>query len=256
MRLTVLGCTGSMPGPDAPAAGYLVRADGFALALDLGNGTLAALCRQVDPFDLDALALSHLHPDHCADVSALVVYRRYHPYRPASATAPVPVYGPGETASRLAAAYAPSAAELAGTDLSDVLDIRPFGSPAAQVGPFRLVTALVKHPCEAYAIRVEHGDASLVYTGDTGPCAALEQLAAGADLLLAEATWTHDPSRPPDLHLSGRQAGELAATAGVGRLLLTHVAPWTDPAEVLAEAKQAFDGPIEVVAAGNHYDIR
>jgi len=253
MRLTVLGCTGSMPGPDSPAAGYLVRTDGFALALDLGNGTLGTLMRCMDPFDLGGLAFSHLHPDHCADATALLVYLRYHPVPP-EGRRPLPVFGPSETAYRLAAASAPSAAELATIDLSDVFDVRPFDGGTVHIGPFELSAAPVAHPCESYALRVRHGGATLVYTGDSGPCDELSKLAAGADVLLAEATWTDHPSRPKDLHLSGLQAGRLAATAGVGRLLLTHVAPWTDASAVLAEARQVFDGPVELVAAGRSYD--
>jgi ribonuclease BN (tRNA processing enzyme) len=254
MRLTVLGCSGSIPGPDSPAAGYLVRAGGFALGLDLGNGTLGAMQRHLDPFDLGGLALSHLHPDHCADTTALVVYLRYHPRRPV-ARPRLPVYGPSETASRLAAAAASSAAELATSDLSDVFDIRPLGGGTVQIGPFELTSAPVAHPCEAYALRVRHGGVTLVYTGDSGPCDELSKLAAGADVLLAEATWTDHPSRPKDLHLSGLQAGQLAAAAGVGRLLVTHVAPWIDRSAVLAEASQAFDGPVELVGAGLNYDV-
>lgn len=254
MRLTVLGCSGSMPGADSASAGYLVRADGFALGLDLGNGTLGAMQRHIDPLELDALALSHLHPDHCADVAALVVYRRYHPRRPVP-LAPMPLYGPSESATRLAAAYAPSASELAETDISDVFDVRALDGSTVHIGPFRVTAAPVAHPCEAYGLRVEWGGKSLVYTGDSGPCQSLVELAAGADLLLAEATWTHDDSRPPDLHLSGRQAGELATEANAGRLLLTHIAPWTDRAEILAEASDTFDGPVELAAPDQHYDL-
>jgi ribonuclease BN (tRNA processing enzyme) len=255
MRLTVLGCSGSMPGADSPAAGYLVQTDGFALALDLGNGTFGALQRHLEPSRLDALALSHLHPDHCSDVSALVVYRRYHPGR-AAGRPPMPLFGPAESAARLAALYAPSAAELAETDLSDVLDVRVFEPGATvQAGPFELAAARVAHPCEAYAIRVRGAGRTLVYTGDSGPCQALDELAAGADLLLSEASWTHDENRPPDLHLSGVQAGELATSATAGRLLLTHVVPWTKPADVLAEARQTYGGPVELAEAGASYDV-
>ena len=82
MRLTVLGCSGSGPGPFSPASGYLVTAGDARLTLDLGNGTFGALQRHLDPWQLDAVAFSHLHPDHCADFTALVVYRRYHPHAP------------------------------------------------------------------------------------------------------------------------------------------------------------------------------
>jgi len=255
MRLTVLGCSGSTPGPDSPAAGYLVLTDGFTVALDLGNGTVGAMQRHLDPFELGGLALSHLHPDHCADVSALHVYLRHHPEPPAHRRR-LPVFGPSETATRLAAAVAPSKEELAVTDLSDVFDIQPLDDGATvHIGPFELSCAPVAHPCEAYALRLEHGGTSLVYTGDSGPCDELSRLAAGADVLLAEATWTDHPSRPEGMHLSGLQAGQLAAAAGASRLLLTHVAPWTDRCAVLNEAREAFDGPVELVAAGLSYDF-
>lgn len=253
MRLTVLGCSGSLPGPESPSAGYLVRAGDHAIALDLGNGTLGVLQRHLDPFALSAVVLSHLHPDHCADTTGLLVYLRYHPHRPAGWT-PLAVHGPSETASRLAAASAASAAELAALDLSDVFDFRRLDGSTVQLGPFALTSTRVAHPCEAYALRVEHGGTSLVYTGDSGPCENLTKLASGADVLLSEATWTDHPSRPRDLHLSGLQAGRLAASAGVGRLLLTHVAPWTEPSAVLAEARRTFDGPVELVGPGCSYD--
>ncbi|HEY0640373.1 MAG TPA: MBL fold metallo-hydrolase [Pseudonocardiaceae bacterium] len=253
MRLTVLGCSGSLPGPASPSAGYLLEADGVAVALDLGNGTLSALQRAVEPFELGAVALSHLHPDHCADTTGLLVYLRYHPRRPAG-WRPLPVYGPSETRERLAGASATSAAELAEIDMSDVFEFHGYGGEQ-RIGPFAVTTATAAHPCEAYATRLEHDGRSLVYTGDTGPCAAVTELARGADVLLSEASWTDDPSRPADLHLSGVQAGELATAAGVGRLLLTHVLPWADRDAVLAEARSTFDGPVELVEVGGVYEV-
>src|SRR3712207_1146197 len=122
MLLTVLGCAGSVPAPESPASGYLVRAGNTSVVLDLGNGTFGALQRYLDPFTIDALVLSHLHPDHCADVSALTVYRRYHPHP--RFNDPLPLYGPPDAAERLVAAYAPNADERNATDLSDTYDFR------------------------------------------------------------------------------------------------------------------------------------
>ncbi|HVE96405.1 MAG TPA: MBL fold metallo-hydrolase [Pseudonocardiaceae bacterium] len=252
MLLTVLGCSGSVPGPESPASGYLVRAGDTTVVLDLGNGAFGALQRYLDPFALDALILSHLHPDHCADVSALTVYRRYHPHPPPGG--PLPLYGPSEVAQRLVASYAPSAYERSVTDLSDVYDFQLFGEPLG-IGGLEVRAAPVDHPCEAYALRISHAGRTLVYSGDTGPCPQLVELANGADVLLAEASWPDRPGNPRGIHLSGRDAGEAAAAAGVGRLLITHVPPWTDAEQVLTEAKDAFDGPTELVRAGAHYDI-
>ena len=167
MWLTVLGCSGSGPGPHSPASGYLLAAGATRLTLDLGNGTFGALQRHLDPWQLDAALFSHLHPDHCADFSSLVVHRRYHPRPPFEPTTrPLPVFAPAEAPTRFAAAYAPSAAELAGTDLTDAFAFHPLSDGArAEVAGVALRARAVDHPCEAYALRVEHGGRSLVYSG-------------------------------------------------------------------------------------------
>src|SRR5690606_34909837 len=137
MRLTILGCAGSVPGPGTNASGYLLEADDFTLALDLGNGTVSALQQLQDPFDLDALLLSHLHPDHCADFAALTVIRRYHPERP-GADRRLPVYGPAGTEQRLVNLYAPNERERAETDLTDSYSFAPLPSEPTMIGPFEV----------------------------------------------------------------------------------------------------------------------
>jgi ribonuclease BN (tRNA processing enzyme) len=256
VNLSVLGCSGSAPGPRAPSSGYLLEADDFLLGIELGNGTLAELQAQHDPFDLDALLFSHLHPDHCADFTALTVVRRYHPAPPYDPRVHrLPVHAPSEAPSRFVAAYSPDEADRALTDLSDVFDFRPLACGTVHIGPFQVHVAKAEHPCEAYSFRIVHNGRSLVYTGDSGPSAALAELTVGADALLSEASWTHGENRPPDMHLSGTQAGRLAHVASVGRLLVTHVPPWTDPAAVLAEARAEFAGPAELVVLGGTYEI-
>lgn len=257
MQLTVLGCSGSVPGPDSPASGYLVRSGDTAVVLDLGNGTLGAMQREIDPFDLDAVILSHLHPDHCADVSAMTVFRRYHPAPPHRR--PLPLYGPACIAERLIAAYATDVDDRIVTDLSDVYEYRQLRESAQhepiRIGPMVITAALMEHPCEAYAIRIQVGDTVLVYSGDTGPCPQLANFSQGANLFLAEASWPHTDTMPKGVHMSGREAGEAAAKAQVGRLVLTHVPPWTDAQQVLREATEVYDGPIELATPGVGYDI-
>ncbi|ACU97891.1 metal-dependent hydrolase, beta-lactamase superfamily III [Saccharomonospora viridis DSM 43017] len=256
VRLTILGCCGSIPGPDQAASGYLLEADGFRLGLDLGNGTLARLQTVCDPFELNALVLSHLHPDHCADFSALTVLRRYHPNPPYDPRRHrLPVHAPAEAPTRLANAYAPHEAERQETDLSDVFDFRTLSPEPRRIGPFTVTPVPVLHPTESFGVRITYGDVSFAYTGDTGLCAALDELADGVDVLLCEASWTSGPDRPDGLHLSGAQAGELAARARVGRLLLTHIPPWSDGDAILAEAEAAFDGPTERVTQGAVYEF-
>jgi ribonuclease BN (tRNA processing enzyme) len=256
VRLTVLGCSGSTPGPREPSSGYLLEAGDFALCVELGNGTLAELYAVRDPFTLDGLVFSHLHPDHCADFTALTVLRRWHPSPPVDpAVHRLPVYAPKEAPTRFAAADAPGQAELAEADLTDVYDFRPLTPGIQTIGPFTVTAAEVDHPCETYGFRFTHDGRTLAYTADTGVCDALDDLAAGADVLLGEASWTHSDDRPSGVHLSGRQLGELATRAGVGRLLVTHVAPWTDPQAVLAEARAAYAGETILVRRGGTYSV-
>ncbi|HEY2059812.1 MBL fold metallo-hydrolase [Amycolatopsis sp. NBC_01480] len=255
MRLTILGCSGSIPGPNTAASGYLLEAEGFQLGLELGNGAFAQLQTVLDPFDLDALVLSHLHSDHCADVNALTVLRRYHPAPPYPARPQrLPLYGPPDAPSRLAHLYAADADERAGADLSDVYEFHALREERLSIGPFEVTAVAVHHPTPAFGLRVSYGGRILAYTGDTGPCAALGELADGVDVLLSEASWTDAADRPGGVHLSGKQAGELAKDAGVGRLLLTHIAPWTDRGAVLAEASAVFPDT-EAVRQGSVYDI-
>ncbi len=253
MRLTVIGCSGSFPGPHSPASCYLVEApyEGrtFRLVLDLGNGAFGALQRHVDPYTVDAVGLSHLHADHCLDLCSYYVARKYHPEGP---RAPIPVYGPFGTADRLAVAYGLPL----DPGMRSEFEFRAWSAGEARtVGPFAISTAPACHPVEAYLIRIEHAGRSFVYTGDTGPTGAVADLARGADLLLSEATFRSDDTNPPDLHLTGRQAGAYAAAAGVGRLVVTHVPPWYEPAGMVDEARSAYSGPVEAARPGATYDL-
>jgi ribonuclease BN (tRNA processing enzyme) len=116
----------------------------------------------------------------------------------------------------------------------------------------------VEHPVEAYAVRVAENvpdGGTLVFSGDTGPCRALVDLARGADLLLAEAAFLEQPENLPGLHLTGREAATAAQEAAVGQLVLTHIPPWNDPDAVLAEAVPHFDGPVALAISGAAWTI-
>ncbi|GAA4870529.1 MBL fold metallo-hydrolase [Saccharopolyspora cebuensis] len=255
MKLTILGCSGSIPGPESPASGYLVESGGSRIVLDLGNGTLGALQRVADPFELDAVLFSHLHPDHCADFGALTVLRRYHPAPPYDTRQRrLPVFAPAEAPERFAALHATDEAERQQTDLSDVFDFVPMPQEL-RIGPFHVQPVPVAHVCPAWGFRITADDAVLAYTGDTGPCPALDELGRDADVLLAEASWPHHPEAPDGLHLSGLQAAEAAVSSGARRLLLTHLQPWSDPHAIRAEAAAVFDGPVEVVEPGREYVV-
>lgn len=248
----MIGCAGSFPGADSPASCYLVEADAdgrtWRILLDLGSGALGSLQRFADPLSIDAVLLSHLHPDHCLDMCGFYVFRKYHP---TGAQPAIPVWGPLGVAHRLAHAYdLPTIPGMTAEFTFAEYDELPIS-----IGPFRITPVPVVHPVPAYAFRVEADDRVLVYSGDTGPCYGLTRAAAGADLLLAEASFRDGEPNPPDLHLTGRDCGEVAQAAGVGSLVITHVPSWHDAATAVAEASAAYDGPVAAAYTGATYDV-
>ncbi|WP_282945801.1 MBL fold metallo-hydrolase [Cellulomonas endometrii] len=262
MRLVVVGSAGSFPGPDAAASCYLVQAEGpdgaggtrtWSVLLDLGNGALGPLQRHIAPASLDAVAISHLHADHVADVVVLGVMLRYDPrgLRPE----PLPLFGPEGVRERLA--------QLSGhdpaTDTTDHLTLGTWraGEPV-RIGPLTIEPVPVEHPVPAFGFRVTGPSAAdpgrtvtLAYTGDTDECAGLDDLARGADLLLAEAAYLEStPHAPRGVHLTGLRAGRAAQRGGARRLVLTHLVAWNDPSASLAEATGVYDGPVDVARPG------
>jgi ribonuclease BN (tRNA processing enzyme) len=138
--------------------------------------------------------------------------------------------------------------------MSGEFDFREHAGPV-QLGPLTVEPIAVAHPVPAYGFRVSAHGRTIAYTGDTGPCEALDRIAGGADLLLAEASFREGEDNPPDLHLTGREAGEVAARNGVPRLVLTHVPPWHVPAERRAEAAEVFAGALVLAEPGASYDV-
>lgn len=232
MKLTVVGCSGSFPGPESPASSYLLEHDGTRILLDLGNGALGHLQRYTDLYEVDGVVLSHLHVDHFIDLCSYYVALKYCPGGPARR---LPVWGPQDTGERLVAAYGRGVDE----GILTQFDVRRL-EDTFSVGPFQVTIRRMVHPVEAYALRVEAGGSSLTYSGDTGPTSHLPELARGTDLALFEASFLSDQPNPADLHMTGRDAGKAAAAADAERLVLTHLVPWHPVEQVLAEAQEQF----------------
>lgn len=251
MRLTVIGCSGSYPSAASAASCYLVEHDGSSLVLDLGSGALGPLAAAVDLAAIDAVLLSHLHADHCLDLTGMYVYRAYHPDGPRS---PLPVHGPSGTQRRIADAYRTRPGEAV-RGLDTVYRFIDHIEQPLRIGPFTVTVVRVAHPVPAYALRVEAGGRSLVYSGDTGPTPALVRLATDCDVALFEASFRANEHNPPDLHLTGVQAGLAATEARAGRLILTHLVAWNDPRATLVDGRNGFDGDVALAAPGMVVDI-
>lgn len=247
MDLTIVGCSGSIPGPDSPASCYLLSAGHggrtWQVLLDLGSGALGTLQRHTDPLGLDAVVLSHLHPDHCLDLTGLQVLRRH---GPTPAEHDLPVHAPAGAAERMARAYGVVEAQhLVGMTFTDLVDSVPF-----QIGPFRITPYAALHPVPAYGLRVEAGGAVLGYTGDTDTCPGLTEVLSGADLALAEASFLEGRDAARGVHLTARRAATAALGAGARRLMLTHLPPWTPPEQARSEAAEVWHGEIELARPG------
>ena len=233
MRMTVVGCSGSAPGPDSAASSYLIEKDGHRLLLDLGAGAAGPLQRYASAEDIGSVILSHAHSDHWSDVTQLSYYRSK-AIRDGSDCGPLRLFGP--------------------SNMNPVLTTNPDDFTATvtragdlTLGPLRARMAQVQHgDLECWATRI---DDALCYTADTEPCAAIEELAAGCGVLLAEASG-FDADGPMRGHLTAGDAGRLAATAGAKLLILTHLRAWQDHLRLLDEAAQLAGCPVILANPG------
>lgn len=246
MRLTVLGSSGAWPAAGGACSGYLIEQDGFRLLVDPGYATLPRLLRHVSAADVGAVLVSHGHPDHCADLNPLLRARALDTAASSRPPAPkLPVYALPGSLDRVLALDRPGM-------LDDALTLHPFTAGGRfTIGPFTVDTWSLPHFVPNAGLRLTAGGRVLAYTGDTGPCPELLELARDADLFLAEATYP-DQVPPEDARSlsSARQAGEHATRAGAGRLMLTHLWPGTPPAAARRAARETYDGELDVAREG------
>ncbi len=240
--LTPIGVGTAYSRPGDVQSCYLVRTPGAAIVLDMGAGSLNRLQQEIAPEALDAIVISHGHPDHCIDLLALRVYFGFGPGRGHEVT----VYAPEGVAERLMGFVGdgrwPGVAFV-------TLD-RGEGSVELADG-MTLSHREVPHLPPTNALRVDAGGRSLVFSADTGTADAVLPLAAGSDVLLCECSFGADPMPDdPALHLNATAAGELARRAKAGKLVLTHVYPEYDREDARAAAAQAFGGEVVIARQG------
>jgi ribonuclease BN (tRNA processing enzyme) len=216
-----------------------LRAGGTSTWLDAGPGSMANLQLHLPLEQLDAVVISHAHPDHWSDLEGLYVAMRYFLGR-----RDLPIYAP-EGLRALMAGEHPD-----GTfDWHTIAD-----GDSAEIGPAHWRWSVTDHPVETLAARVQLDGRSLGYSADTGPAWPLSNLGESLDLALVEATLTPGTEGTVQ-HLSARQAGEAAARAGAKRLVLTHFAPPVDRGRARQEAAASFAGPVDAAVVGQTWEI-
>ena len=229
----------------AAGAAYLIRADSTAIVLDLGQGSFPRLAATLEPSTVDAVLVSHLHPDHFIDLVAMRHYLRWQfdPERH------VRVIAPAGLARRIDALHDEPGFTAA------TLDMEPIPTDGI-IGPLRIQAMRVTHTADSHAFRVSCGDGpALVYTGDCGRASDLLPLIEPGDWLLSEVSFGPGPVTADALHLDGPAVGELAAGSGVGRVLLTHLQMGFDAEATVASVRSRYDGPVELVHPGSAFTI-
>lgn len=251
MELIVVGSGAAYPDrPGVASSCYLVRMDGATICLDLGQGAFAGVAGRMEPADLLAVVVSHLHPDHFVDLVALRHYLRYELIPPGR----VRVVGPEGLAARLDGLLG-EVDFAAGTLL-----LEPRQEGELEIGPFRLESRRVTHTANSFAVRLTPVDdgraaAGLVYSGDCGRADDLVPLIRPGDTLLTEVAFGPGPVPAAELHLDGPAVGRLAAATMPGRVLLTHLQMRRDAAATLASVRAAYAGPVALVQDGDATDV-
>jgi ribonuclease BN (tRNA processing enzyme) len=245
MRLRVLGCRGGWPGPDQPCSGYLLEAGDQRILIDVGAGVLPELLRHVTLPELDAIWVSHLHPDHCGDLPIAWHMLAFGTPR----EHPLPVFGPPGWPAALDAM-------LSGAkEIADVVEIVELTDGARhEFGDLELRAVAVRHSMPTFGLRASHAGTTLGYPSDSGPCPGVDALARGADLFLCE-TFLSLPELRSDQLSTPEDAGKAAAAGGARRLVLTHLHPDADPVRAVARAATEFAGPIEVAEPGRIFEV-
>ncbi|MFC3932845.1 MBL fold metallo-hydrolase [Streptococcus dentapri] len=216
MKLTTLGCWGAYPYREGGTTSYLITGqDGFQLLMDCGSRAVTELEKEISPLDLDAVIISHYHPDHVADLGVLRHYFQLYPkhlWQPKV----LPIYGHDEDA------YEFAKLTMNGVSQGIAYDVKGV----EQIGPFDISFIKTIHPVPCYAFRIVERSTGqvLVFTGDTGYFAELSNFTAGADLFLAD-VYLYEGNENHIAHLTSKEAGEIATESGVKKLVLTHVPP-------------------------------
>ena len=238
LAITVLGSSAMYATHERACSGYLVEADEKCFWMDAGGGTWRNLQSVLDQPRLDAIFLSHRHPDHTIDLFQCFHFRRY---GRTEAMQKIPLYAPAETIERLLG-FSP--------ELEEAFDVQTVAAgDAIKIDNTAISFFKMAHPAETVGIRMENGDEVLAYTADTGPAGDLDGVGAGANLFICEATF-QEADEEWDGHMTAAQAGRAAASAGAERLVLTHLPDYRDLSVSVHEAQQASDG-IQVTLAAD-----
>ena len=263
MRITVLGKSPAWQDAGGACSGYLVEEGGTCVLLDCGNGVFAKLRQVRDYVDVDAVVISHLHADHFFD---LVPFASALTYAPRQQPVPVDRWPGTPHPARPALHAPPGAADAFGRvcagggmpagHVEDAFRLREYAeADELRLGPLHVRFRSVPHYLPTHAVEIAGATGRMTFGADHAPSEELVAFAAGTDLLLLEATLPRPERGGVRGHLTPAEAGEHAARADAGRLVLTHISDELDQGWARDQAAATFAGPVEVAAEGAVFEL-
>lgn len=244
MKLTIIGFWGGYPKMNEASSGYLLEHDGYRILIDCGSGVLSKLQNFVQPEDLDAVILSHYHPDHISDIGVLQHARLIQGFLGKN-FGTLPVFG-----------HHFNQAEFEKLTYKNITTGVAYNSAQAQlIGPFEVSLLQTNHPVECYAMRFEVDGKIVVYTADTSFKEELIDFSRDADLLLCECNFYEGQNGQGAGHLTSIDAGTLAHQANVKKLILTHLPHYGELTMLVEEASTKYTGPILLASEGLTFEI-
>lgn len=251
MELIVLGSGTGVPSLRRGSPAYAVKSSGRLIMLDLGSGACRALLHHGLNFSqIDIIAITHLHPDHIGDLVGFLFATHYSlGYTREIPFSLLAAQGFRDFHQKLKASFGSWVEAPEG--MMNVWELKPDGPDRVIYEGLVIRSAPVNHIEGSLAYRLEADDKSLVYAGDTDLSDSLVELARGADLFILECA---NPFKVQG-HLTPAEAGQVAAKAGVKRLLLTHFYPPCDEVDVAALVRKEFEGEVIRAEDGMRLEI-
>lgn len=247
MRFTVLGSSGTYPTPTNPTSSYLVETEGTTIWCDAGAGGFQALAAVIDPTDIDAIVISHRHPDHCVDLFAAFHALTYRP----DPIRGVPLFAHRSVIEHFLGFLEADADHVIHSTF-DISHIEPGSSWT--VGDVAIRAVAMDHSVPTLGFAFESNGRRAFYTADTGPAGSWVDRVGRVDLLVSEATFQGEAEVDAQ-HLTAAQAGRIASRIEATRLVLTHIPPYLDPLTSIREAEMTHGRTVLAAVPGATYEV-
>jgi ribonuclease BN (tRNA processing enzyme) len=235
VKLTIIGFWGGYPKQNSASSGYLLEHNGFQLLIDCGSGVLAKLQNIIEPEELNAVLLSHYHPDHIADIGVLQHARLIQGFLGKDFPT-LPIYGHHFDHNEFA--------KLSYKEITKGIAYEP--NNVLSIGPFQVSFLRTNHPVPCFAMRIEAEGKSIVYTADSSFKEEFIEFSKQADILLCECNFYGHQNGKSAGHMNSIEAGHFARQADVQQLILTHLPHYGDLNELISQASKEFTGIINL----------